>query len=170
MLWAARWMTVSISKSPRMRSSRAWPRTSPRTTLFWDELTAVGLRQLEGSGFENFKRTVNMAYFNWSVQGILRHQFLPVFAQWCRRPRWQGFTAGFPANRSERPGARSDHSISKFRARLRDVASFNAFGAFVYKTYVAMLWESVFERDALGLLSSPDEPTFGNPFLIEYRG
>ena len=32
-VWAARWMTVSISYSPRMRSSSAWSRTSPRTTL-----------------------------------------------------------------------------------------------------------------------------------------
>ena len=32
-VWAARWKTVSISYSPRARSSSAWSRTSPRTTL-----------------------------------------------------------------------------------------------------------------------------------------
>ena len=33
MVWAARWMTVSISCSPSTRSRVAWWRTSPRTTF-----------------------------------------------------------------------------------------------------------------------------------------
>jgi hypothetical protein len=50
-----------------------------RPSPFWQELTVVGLKQLEGGGFENFKRSVSMTYFNWSVQGILQHQFHALY-------------------------------------------------------------------------------------------
>jgi hypothetical protein len=42
-------------------------------SAFWSELVDLGLKQIEGNGLENFKRTVNMTYFNWGVIGILRH-------------------------------------------------------------------------------------------------
>lgn len=141
-----------------------------RPSAFWKELVAVGLKQLEISGFENFKRSVNMTYFNWNVLGILQHQFLPVFWSWCRRPEWRVLTARFPGYRSELPGARSYRSVSNFRLRLPDVASFNPVAAVLYRLYVAMLWEYVSKQDPLKLLSSLDEPRLGNPFLVHYKG
>jgi putative sugar O-methyltransferase len=141
-----------------------------RPSVFWDELVALGLKQIEGAGFENFKRTVNMAYFNWGVIGILRHQFLAVLAPWCRRPRLGVFGARFPGHRSSAPGTRRYHAIPNFRIPLQEVASFGPVAALVYRTYVAMLWEYVRQTDALGLLASLDEPRFGNPFLIQYQG
>src|SRR5262245_9618951 len=141
-----------------------------RPSAFWTELSAIGVDQLQTSGFENFKRTVNMAYFNWGVLEILRHQFLPVFARWCARPRGRVFGARFPDYRSSVSPERGYHSAPDFRTRLPAVASFSPLSAFVYRTYVAMLWEHVAEDDPLGLLSKLDEPTFGNPFLVHYRG
>ena len=43
-----------------------------RPSAFWNELVDVGLKQIERNGLENFKRTVNMTYFNWGVLGILQ--------------------------------------------------------------------------------------------------
>jgi putative sugar O-methyltransferase len=141
-----------------------------RPSPFWQELTAVGLKQLEGGGFENFKRSVNMTYFNWSVLGILQHQFLPVFWSWFRRPEWRILGARFHGYRSALPAARIYRSVSDYRMLLPDVASFNPVAAILYKWYVAMLWEHVNRQDALKLISSLDEPSLGNPFLVEYKG
>ena len=141
-----------------------------RPSPFWEELTAVGLKQLEVGGFENFKRSVNMTYFNWSILGILQHQFLPMFWSWCLRPQWSVLGARFDGYRSALPAARVYRSVSDYRLRLPDVASFNPVAAFLYKVYVAMLWEYVNRHDALTLISSLDEPSLGNPFLVEYKG
>jgi putative sugar O-methyltransferase len=141
-----------------------------RPSAFWEELTAVGLKQLESGGFENFKRSVNMTYFNWNVVGILQHQFLPVFWSWCRRPAWRVLGARFRGYRSALPAARVYRSVSDYRLRLPDVASFNPVSAILYKLYVAMLWEYVAKQDPLRLISSLDEPSLGNPFRVDYKG
>ena len=124
-----------------------------RPSIFWEQLAAVGVQQLKESGFENFKRTVNMKYFNWNVLGIIRHQLLPVLSQWLRHPDVEVFVAEFSDYRSGRSG----------------VKTFNVVSAAIYKVYVAMLWEYVAARDPLGLLQSLPEPTCGNPFLIRYK-
>lgn len=136
-----------------LEEMRAWPEVY-RPSPFWDALSKRTLRQLEDDGFENFKRTVNMKYFNWNVLGIIRHQLLPVFCQWCRHPDPEIFKAEFPDYGANRPG----------------VKAFNAVSAVVYKLYVAMLWEYVSARDPSGILKSLNEPTCGNPFLIRYKG
>jgi putative sugar O-methyltransferase len=142
-----------------------------RPSAFWSELTDVGLRQLEGSGFENFKRTVNMTYFNWGILGILRQQFLPVFAHWMRAPRVSVFGARFPGHRSDLIGTKGSSAVSNFQFRLPDVASYGPLSALIYRTYVAMLWEFVSRTvDRVGLLRAMHEPSLGNPFLIIYRG
>lgn len=140
-----------------------------RPSVFWEELTAVGLKQLEQGGFENFKRSVNMTYFNWGVLGILQHQFLPVFARWCHRPTLSVFRAKFPNYRSDVPGGSSAATVSDYRLKVPTVKSFDPVSAFVYKTYVAMLYEFVAAGDTAGLLRSLEEPPIGNPFAIRYR-
>ncbi len=124
-----------------------------RPSVFWEQLVAAGLQQLQECGFEHFKRTVNMKYFNWNVLGIVAHQFLPVFSRWCRTPEWNVFAAEFPDYRAPRPG----------------VKSFNPLAAAVYSLYVSMLWEAVAQQDHLGLLTRVEEPRVGNPFLVRYK-
>ena len=141
-----------------------------RPSAFWDELTAIALKQIESAGFENFKRTVNMTYFNWGVIGILQHQLLPVLLHWCRKPRFQMLGARFPGYRSQSPRAHTYYVPSNYRLRLREIATFNPLTAILYKIYVAMLWEYVAERDTAGLLAALDEPAVGNPFIVEYAG
>src|SRR5688572_16753712 len=70
-----------------------------RPSPFWQDLAASQTRQLEDSGFENFKRTVNTRYFNWRLLGIVRHQLVAVARQWLRGPRSPVLTASFPTPR-----------------------------------------------------------------------
>jgi putative sugar O-methyltransferase len=126
-----------------------------RPSPFWQELAAANVRQLEESGFENFKRTVNTRYFNWRILGILRHQLGAVARQWAAHPTASVFRASFPQP----------------RATIRDrAASFNGLSAWVYRTYVAMYSDVVRRQDPLGLLDRLDEPALGNPFAIVHRG
>lgn len=122
---------------------------------FWKELAAKGSHQLKQYGFKNFKRTVNMKYFNWNILGIVRHQLLPVFANWLAQPDRSVFSAKF-----------NNYKDSVYP----DIKSFNVVSAIVYKLYVAMLFNYVAKLDALGLLSRLNEPLVGNPFVISFKG
>lgn len=126
-----------------------------RPSPYWEPLVKAGVRQLGDSGFENFKRTVNMKYFNWNVLGIMRHQFLPVLRHWLRHPDPAVLGSNFP-NYQER--------------REPGIKNFNPASALIYRLYVAMLWEYVAEEDSLGLFAALSEPTVGNPFLVYYKG
>ena len=126
-----------------------------RPSPFWESLAADGIAQLREGGFENFKRTVNMKYFNWNILGIVRHQLIPVFRYWLKKRDWSVFSAGFP-----KP---SDPQFS-------NIKSFNPVSAVIYRVYVAMLWHYVSRGDSLGLLKKLDEPAIGNPFTITYKG
>ena len=68
------------------------------------------------------------------------------------------------------PGVGSSHSVSNFRTKVPDAASFGPGAALLYKLYVAMLYEFVADIDTRGILTRLNEPRFGNPFLIQYRG
>ena len=126
-----------------------------RPSPFWRELALAGVRQLEASGFENFKRTVNTRYFNWRSLGILRHQFLAVGEAWLAQPNAAIFHAEFPQP----------------KAAIADrAASFNALAAWIYKTYVAMYADVITREDSRGLLRAIEEPSLGNPFLVRHNG
>ena len=136
---------------------RAMKNASPLYTpsAFWEQLVAKHMEELEHDGFGNFKRTINMRYFNWGIIGIVRHQLMPVLRRWVSRPNLSPFVAQF-----------SDyHSSNASQAK-----SFNAVTAAVYKVYVAMLADFVADSDKLGLLDKITEPEFGNPFVIKHRG
>jgi hypothetical protein len=94
-----------------------------RPSPFWEALAAVGVSQLRDGGFENFKRTVNMKYFNWNILGIVRHQLFPVFRYWLKNRDWSVFGATFPKSRDP---------------AFKDIKSFNPVSAAIYRIYVAM--------------------------------
>src|SRR6187399_2560737 len=108
-----------------------------RPSPFWRALAAEQVAQLEGSGFENFKRTVNTRYFNWRILGILRHQLWAITREWSRHPAVSVFGAEFPQP----------------RATVGDAAaSFDGVSAWIYKTYVAMYADVLKHHDRKGLL------------------
>jgi hypothetical protein len=37
---------------------------------FWQKLNKLHINQLSRTGIKNFKRSVNMRYFNWGILGI----------------------------------------------------------------------------------------------------
>jgi putative sugar O-methyltransferase len=126
-----------------------------RPSPFWEELAAAGVRQLESSGFEHFKRTVNTRYFNWRTLGIIRHQLFAIGGAWMSHPDAAVLRANFPQPRAE----------------IADrAASFNPVAAWVYKTYVAMYADVVVKEDRRGLLQTLEEPSLGNPFIVRHRG
>lgn len=137
---------------------------------FWRELTEVGLRQLDRAGMTNFKRTVNMTYFNWGVLGILHHQLIPVLKAWLKSPTLQVLKARFPDPRTAVDGVEARTHVSDYRVKLKEVASFNRATATIYMIYVAMLYDCVRRIDKQNLLGTLTEPEFGNPFAISYRG
>ena len=122
---------------------------------FWESLAATNIAQLRDGGFGNFKRTVNMKYFNWNILGIVRHQLLPVFRYWLKVQDWSVFSAGFP---------------KPYDPIHKGIKSFNPLSAFIYRVYVAMLWHYVSGEDSMGLLKKLEEPAIGNPFGIDYKG
>ena len=124
-------------------------------SVFWEQLLEQHVDELEHDGFENFKRTLNMKYFNWSILGIVRHQLAPVLTRWARQPTLSPFGAQFEGYES-RKGSRAK--------------SFNPASAAIYKIYVAMLADMVEQTDKLGLLDKLSEPDVGNPFVITHKG
>jgi putative sugar O-methyltransferase len=124
-------------------------------SAFWEKLVIKHTEELGQEGFDNFKRTLNMRYFNWGIIGILRHQLIPILRHWVRQPSLAPFFAQF----------QNYHLGNASKAK-----SFNAITAAIYKIYVAMLADFVAVSDKLGLLDKIPEPELGNPFVIEYRG
>lgn len=124
-------------------------------SAFWDRLVINHLKDLEYDGFKNFKRTINMRYFNWGIIGIMRHQLIPVLRRWISKPSFSPFTAKF-----------NDYQISD----NSKTKSFNLLSATIYKIYIAMLAEFVADSDKLGLLGKITEPEIGNPFVVNHRG
>jgi putative sugar O-methyltransferase len=124
-------------------------------STFWEQLVERHIEELETDGFENFKRTVNMKYFNWGVLGIFRHLMVPTLTHWLKHPTLGPLAAHFPDHRAS-AGPRSK--------------SFNAGSAIVYKTYVALLADLLSASDPLDLLTRLSEPDVGHPFVVEHRG
>lgn len=147
-------MTTESELEELLDAVRAAPEIH-QPSPFWQDLIEAGLRQLEESGFENFKRTVNTRYFNWRLLGIFRHQFAAIFRAWLRHPRMSVFRASFPHPRAET----NDRS-----------ASFGPIEAWAYKTFVAMSESVIARQDSMDLLGKIEEPALGNPFLIEVDG
>lgn len=126
-----------------------------RPSPFWETLALKNIAQLREGGGENFKRTVNMKYFNWNILGIVRHQLFPVFRYWLTNRNWSVFSAKFPKYRDPLYG---------------NIKNFNPISALIYRVYVAMLSHFVSKEDSLLLLTKIEEPQAGNPFSIDYNG
>jgi putative sugar O-methyltransferase len=140
--------TSEISKE--MDKSNDLYQASP----FWDNLNKQAMEQLENGGFENFKRTVNMKYFNWNALTIVAHQLHPVLFHWFRS---------------------IDTDIFKSKFKYRDAGSgvkyktFNPLTAQIYKLYLCLLHNYVSTFDKQNLLDRLTEPSIGNPYLVDYR-
>ncbi|MBI2600869.1 putative sugar O-methyltransferase [Candidatus Daviesbacteria bacterium] len=125
-----------------------------RPSDFWIKLNDIHQKQLMLAGFKNFKRSINMKYFNWSTLGILAHQGHLIINQ-IKRGNWQ-------------PIFKSNFFNYKSKSRSA-VYRFNPISAFIYKTFVAAYMDYLQGVDKQNIFKKISEPKIGNPFLISYR-
>lgn len=121
---------------------------------FWIDLNRIHLDQLMNSDLNDFKRSVNMRYFNWGVLGIIRHQLWPVLSALSKG----NFS---PVNKS---------SFKDYNLNLgKSVKRFNSIAAQIYRIYVASLFDFVSKFDEYKILKKINEPQVGNPFIVNYK-
>lgn len=125
-----------------------------QTSDFWTRLGGIHQEQLTLAGFNNFKRSINMKYFNWSILGILVQQGHLIIDQ-IKKGNWEPILNSNFVNYLSRPNIK--------------VYNFNPISAFVYKIFVASYMDYLLEMDKQGILKKIDEPKIGNPFLISYK-
>ncbi len=138
-------MMAELEQAPRL-----W-----RPSAFWERLSRIHAERIAKVGLLNFKRSINLKYFNWRISAILAHQLWPVAAELVRG----NFS---PFLHAEFPGYAPQPEVW--------TKGFNSFSAYIYKVFVAMFADYVSRRDVLRLLEVVEEPELGNPFSIIYRG
>jgi len=115
---------------------------------FWEEMANRHVLEIEKYGFENFKRTVNLKYFNWGLWGYIAQHSVPLL--------YHSSTSG---------------DISPINAELvvshRDQFSHSKLYNKIYAVFSAMLLQKVKKIDTDGLLDRIVEPPLGNPLLIK---
>jgi len=124
-------------------------------SLFWQNFNRRHIKQLQQDGYENFKRTVNLAYFNFILTPT-DLQFRNLIKYWITSPRFQIFTSECKDTFSFRFGG-----VKGFLARLLVPT--------LYKLFVSMLWEYTRSVDKENLLGKIEEPLEGNPFRVYYK-
>ncbi|MBK9146179.1 MAG: putative sugar O-methyltransferase [Candidatus Melainabacteria bacterium] len=120
---------------------------------FWDHFLNLHLQQLSEDGIENFKRTVNQYYFNWTVGPHFdcQWQYLQAHTSIAKRlDIWLNIQLS--RSDSERHPWFTEHQWQSYRA------------------FLAYLWEFVSTRDKLDLLRQVEEPLLGSPLSILYKG
>jgi putative sugar O-methyltransferase len=119
-----------------------------RPSSFWRSLNQKNVEQLDRDGIENFKRTLAQNYFTWVI-GWRHDQFRHLVAKMTLRD-WLEVFRDFP---------RHDPSTGLSRWRFAHLCIFTR-----------MLFRYAQRFDRLRLLDRLDEPAFGNPFPVHYRG
>jgi putative sugar O-methyltransferase len=127
-----------------------------RAARYWDHLNELNLRQLEGRGFDEFKRTINGNYFQWLPTSPRDPQFRRLVVRFLRHPDPGPFSARLE------DGAYVENRVADpFASALPRRA---------YAWFVAALSDYVRLRDHRGLVRTLDEPSLGNPLAVRYRG
>jgi putative sugar O-methyltransferase len=120
---------------------------------FWIDLNTDHLGHLSKSGFKNFKRSISGKYFSWGIMGLLAHQLFPMLTKLSSNSFKKILNSGF-----------ENYSL-KINERVR---RYDPLTAFIYKTYVVLLYDYVSKIDKRRILVKIEEPLIGNPFIIRY--
>lgn len=121
---------------------------------FWSSLNKLHIKYLSNGGLRDFKRSINTKYFDWGTLGILVHQLSPLLNEML-----DGNFA---------PIFRSEFQNYNFNLNKR-ARQFNFITAFIYKVYIAGLFEYILKYDKFQILDKINEPLVGNPFVISYK-
>ncbi len=149
-------MLEEISKAPDIY----------RPSQYWIDVGKAHAERLLHGGFQDFKRSINLKYFNWGILGILRHQLLPVIIE-LRRGNFAPIFGSRLVNPKSNTRVESQ-SINIFH-RFMYAESYDLLSSFIYRVYTSSLWEYVLRGDRLHILSKIEEPSMGNPFLVSYK-
>jgi hypothetical protein len=115
---------------------------------YWIELNQKNLDQLQAEGYENFKQTIALNYFTWTVGlGDAQFRFL--------RSRLPTPTVALNALRALL--GRKHDFFSRRRSRR-------------YEFLTQLLWSYAERQDREGILDRLDEPLEGNPPRVYRRG
>lgn len=120
---------------------------------FWQMLSASHTKMLGMRGLNYFKRSINGEYFDWRISGIYLHQLQIFFSEICR-----GNIA--PILKSKFIYKNSPEKV---------FYKFEFLSRFIYKVYVAYLYDYVSKIDHMRLLKKISEPSLGSPLLVGYR-
>lgn len=121
---------------------------------FWISMNSHHLKQLNDLDLKNFKRSVNMKYFNWGILGIIRHQLHVIIDQL----RVGNFEPFFKSS--------FDQLIAN-----KGVKHFNLLGGLIYRLFVASFYDlNHKEGHPNDKLIELEEPLVGNPFIVRYKG
>ncbi len=114
---------------------------------FWERLALEHIIQLEAQGFANFKRTINLRYFNWGMLGIFAQQIIPLSWWWLSSGRRNALAA--------RIVDESGHKkiLNKITSRI-------------YALHVALLYQRVLREDCVGAFKKCTESLIGNPIRV----
>jgi putative sugar O-methyltransferase len=118
-----------------------------RPSPFWEKLAIEHVSQLETGGFENFKRTINLKYFNWGMLGIFAHHLIPLAGWWLRHGH------GNPLS-------------TKIVDENSSGMLYGALASRVYATHVALLYQRVLQDDKTGVFGRCAESLIGNPIRV----
>ena len=114
---------------------------------FWEALNKKNIEQLETEGMENFKQTIALNYFTWTV-GHRDEQFRYLLKNTALFA-WPIILSGLLTQ---------SHSSRLTRRQQIELVVFTK-----------MLWKFVERIDKEGLLNTIEEPKMGNPFKIYLR-
>ena len=119
-----------------------------RPSEFWQSLNAKNVEQLNREGIHNIKRTLAQNYFTWVI-GWRHDQFRRLVTK-MHPGDWVEIFRDFP-------GYDASTGLSRWR--------------FVHLCiFTRMLYIYASRFDPLKLLDRLDEPSFGNPFPVHFRG
>ncbi len=128
---------------------------------FWEKLNQLNIRWLKEDGLDNFKRTVNNNYFNWMVhiksiyfRNVMRSYFIKL----ARYPKM--LLSLLEVNIGE----------MYHRTYVSTSIQASYFQRKIYALYLLFLYEYVKDQDELGIFHKLEEPSDGNPIVIEKQG
>ena len=127
-----------------------------QASLFWQKLNEMHVEQLQRYGYENFKRTLNLRYFNF-LPAPMNVQVMNLVRYWIAHPTFLIFKTRY-----------SDNDISKYRDGIRS-SLLRLYVPTLYKLFTSMQWWYTKGVDKENLLGRIEEPLEGNPFRIYHK-
>ncbi|RJQ48197.1 MAG: putative sugar O-methyltransferase [Gammaproteobacteria bacterium] len=121
-----------------------------RASKLWENLFLLHLRWIKENGVSNFKRSVNLGYFQWKI-GLRDDQLISVL-------------------RHASPLAVLNHFMKiRIPAPLTDDVGSAPQNRFIYRLFMAGLIEAARSVDRQQLFDRIEEPSLGNPWPVYYK-